>query len=156
MAACRAERRVFFTKTGALLADLASGRANGSWPVRPRRSLSPELLILDDFGLRDYGAPQAEDLHKVVSWRYRRGSLLLTTNRAPKDLFPLFPNPVVAEWLLDRLLNSAYIVTMLGRSYRPQQRPREHGVHASNSTDQTVMMATEAQLANSAEHETGK
>jgi DNA replication protein DnaC len=159
VAACRAERRVFFTKTSAVLADLAGGRADGSWPVRLRRYLSPELLILDDFGLRDYSAPQAEDLYEVVSRRYRRGSLLLTTNRAPKDLYPLFPNPVVAEGLLDRLLNSAYIVTMLGRSYRPQQRPREHGVHASISTDladQTAIMATETHLENSDEHETGK
>jgi hypothetical protein len=101
-------------------------------------------------------ALQAEDLYELVSRRYRRGSLLLTTNRAPKDLYPLFPNPVVAEGLLDRLLNSAYIVTMLGRSYRPQQRPREHGAHASTSTDQTAMMAPEAQLENSDEHETGK
>jgi DNA replication protein DnaC len=156
VAACRAARRVFFTTTSAVLADLAGGRADGSWPVRLRRSLSPELLILDDFGVRNDSALHAEDLYEVVSRRYRRGSLLLTTNRAPKDRSPLFPNPVVAEGLLDRLLNSAYIVTMLGRSYRPQQRPREHGVHASTSTDQTLLMATEAQLAHSDEHETGK
>lgn len=165
VAACRAERRVFFTKTSALLADLAGGRADGSWQGRFRRYLSPELLILDDFGLRDYSAPQAEDLYELVSRRYRRGSLLLTTNRAPKDLYALFPNPVVAEGLLDRLLNSAYIVTMLGRSYRPQHRPREygehgepgeHGVHAPTSLDQTLMQAMEARLANSDEHETGK
>jgi DNA replication protein DnaC len=156
VAACRAERRVFFTKTNALLADLAGGRADGSWSVRLRRYLSPELLILDDFGLREYTAPHAEDLYEVVSRRYRRGSLLLTTNRAPTDLYPLFPNPVVAEGLLDRLLNSAYIVTMLGRSYRPQQRPREHGVHAPISLDQTPIQAVEGQLANSDEHQSGK
>jgi DNA replication protein DnaC len=120
VAACRAERRVLFTKTSALLADLAGGWADGSWQGRVRRYLSPELLILDDFGLRDDATPQAEDLDELVRRRYRCGSLLLTTNRAPKDLYPLFPNPVVAEGLLDRLLNSAHIVTMLGRSYRPQ------------------------------------
>lgn len=156
VAACRAERRVLFTKTNALLADLAGGRADGSWQSRVRRYLSPELLILDDFGLRDYTAPQAEDLYELVSRRYRRSSLLFTTNRAPKDLYTLFPNPVVAEGLLDRLLNSAYIVTMLGRSYRPQQRPREHSVHALNPADRTPVMTSEAQLANSDEHESGK
>ncbi len=88
-----------------------------------RRYLSPALLILDDFAMRDYTAPQAEDLYELVSRRYRQGALVLTTNRGPRDLYPLFPNPVLAEGLLDRLLNSAYIVTMLGRSYRPRQRP---------------------------------
>ena len=66
---------------------------------------------------------QTEDLYELISRRNRRGSLVLTTNRGPKDLYPHFGNPVLAEGLLDRLLNSAYVVTMLGRSYRPQQRP---------------------------------
>lgn len=123
VAACRQNRRVLFSKTSALLTDLAGGRADGSWQQRLRRYLSPELLILDDFALREYTAVQAEDLYELVSRRYRRGSLILTTNREPNDLYPLFPNAVIAEGLLDRLLNSAYVVTMLGRSYRPQQRP---------------------------------
>lgn len=124
VAACRQGRRVLFTKTHALLADLAGGRADGSWQQRLRRYLAPELLILDDFALREYTVTQAEDLYELVSRRHRRGSLVLTTNRSPDDLYPLFPSPVLAEGLLDRLVNSAYVVTMLGRSYRPQQRPQ--------------------------------
>ncbi|MBK6318713.1 MAG: hypothetical protein IPF51_08030 [Dehalococcoidia bacterium] len=38
---------------------------------------------------------------------------------------PLFPNPVLAEGLLDRLVNSAHVITLTGRSYRPRQRPAE-------------------------------
>lgn len=125
--ACRQRRTVFFTKTGAFLADLAGGRADGSQPQRLRRYLGPSLLILDDFAMREYTVPQAEDLYELVSRRYRRGALILTTNRAPADLYPLFPNPVLAEGLLDRLLNSAHLVTMLGRSYRPRQRPSVGG-----------------------------
>jgi len=143
--ACRQGHRVLFTKTSALLTDLAGGRADGSWSARLRRYLNPVLLILDDFGLREYTVPQAEDLYELISRRYRRGSLILTANREPKDLYPLLPNPVLAEGLLDRLLNSAYTVPMLGRSYRPQQRPgeasgppaREAGGHqVANKRDQ--------------------
>ncbi len=125
--ACRQRRTVFFTKTSAFLTDLAGGRADGSQPQRLRRYLSPSLLILDDFAMREYTVPQAEDLYELVSRRYRRGALILTTNRAPADLYPLFPNPVLAEGFLDRLLNSAHLVTMLGRSYRPRQRPGASG-----------------------------
>jgi DNA replication protein DnaC len=120
---CRRQRSVLFTKTGALLADLAGGRADGSHPLRLRRYLKPDLLILDDFALRAYTDPQTEDLYEVVSRRYRRGALVATMNRAPEDLYPLFPNAVLAEGLLDRLLNSAYAVPMPGRSYRAAQRP---------------------------------
>ena len=121
--ACRQQRGVLFTKTGALLTDLAGGRADGSYQVRLRRYLHPQLLILDDFAMRDYTDPQAEDLYEVVSRRYRRSALIVTMNRAPTDLYGLFANAVVAEGLLDRLLNSAYTVTMTGRSYRARQRP---------------------------------
>ena len=125
--ACRQRRSVLFTKTSALLTDLAGGRADGSHAQRLRRYLTPALLILDDFAMREYTGPQTDDLYELVGRRYRRGALILTTNREPKDLYPLFPNPVLAEGLLDRLLNSAYIVTMLGRSHRPRQRPGATG-----------------------------
>ncbi|HUZ78005.1 MAG TPA: IS21-like element helper ATPase IstB [Chloroflexota bacterium] len=123
VAACRQQRRVLFSKTAAFLTDLAGGRADGSWQPRLRRYVTPDLLVLDDFGMREYTTTQAEDLYELVSRRYRQGALILTLNREPKDLYPLFPNPLLAEGLLDRLLNSAYVVTMLGRSYRQRQRP---------------------------------
>ena len=50
-------------------------------------------------------------------------SMIVTSNRAPADWYPLFPNPVVAESILDRLVNAAFHVPMPGRSYRPNQRP---------------------------------
>jgi DNA replication protein DnaC len=127
---CRRQRSVLFTKTSALLADLAGGRADGSHPLRLRRYLKPDLLILDDFALRPYTEPQTEDLYEVVSRRYRRGALVATMNRAPEDLYPLFANAVLAEGLLDRLLNSAYAVPMPGRSYRAAQRPGGAGAPA--------------------------
>ncbi len=123
--ACRQQYSVLFVKTNAVLSDLAGGRADGSHPMRLRRYLGPRVLILDDFAMREYTAAQSEDLYEVVSRCHRRGSLILTTNRDPQDLYPLFPNPVLAEGLLDRLVNSAHVVTLVGRSYRPQQRPRQ-------------------------------
>ena len=65
--ACRQRRTVLFTKTSAFLADLAGGRADGSQAQRLRRYLSPSLLILDDFAMREYTVPQAEDLYELIS-----------------------------------------------------------------------------------------
>jgi DNA replication protein DnaC len=105
------------------LRDRWAARADGSWQQRLGRYLIPDLLILDDFATREYTLPQAEDLYELVGKRYGRGSLILTTNREPKDLYALFPNPVIAEGLLDWLLNSVYVITMLGQSYRPRVSP---------------------------------
>ncbi|WP_269664406.1 ATP-binding protein [Streptomyces cinnabarinus] len=59
-------------------------------------------------------------------------SLIITSNRAPSDWYPLFPNPVVAESLLDRLINSSHQVIMNGPSYRPNKRPRNPTEKASD------------------------
>ena len=124
LAACRQGRRVLFVRTNAFLADLAGGRADGSWQTRLRRELAPDVLILDDVGFTEkYTLAQGEDLFELISQRYRKGSLIITAQREPQDSYALFPSPVVAEALLDRLLNSAHLVVMLGKSYRPHQRP---------------------------------
>jgi DNA replication protein DnaC len=123
MEACRRGYRVLFIKTAHLLRDLAGGRADGSWERRFRHYLSPDLLILDDFAMRDFTPPQAEDLYELVAEYAGYASLVVTSNRSPQDWYPLFPNPVLAESALDRLVNAAYLVTLTGQSYRRKLRP---------------------------------
>ena len=120
--ACRRGHSVIFTKTSRLLADLAGGHADRSWENRLRRWARPALLICDDFAIREFTASQADDLYELITERAGR-SLILTANRAAADWYPLFPNPVVAESILDRVINTAHHLAMPGRSYRPNRRP---------------------------------
>jgi DNA replication protein DnaC len=122
-ASCRAGYTVLFIKTSALLRDLAGGRADGSWEPRLRKYLQSDVLILDDFGMREFTPTQAEDLYELICGRYRAGSMMVTSNRPPTDWYTLFPNPVLAESALDRLVNSAHHVIFRGRTYRPLRRP---------------------------------
>jgi DNA replication protein DnaC len=121
-AACRRGHNVVFTKTSRLLADLAGGHADRSWESRLRRWARPGLLILDDFAMRAFSATQADDLYELISER-AGASVVITANRAAQDWYSLFPNPVVAESILDRVVNGAHHVAMPGRSYRPNRRP---------------------------------
>jgi DNA replication protein DnaC len=121
--ACRRGHAVLFAKTNRLLRDLAGGRADGSWEARFRRYLKPDLLILDDFAMKDLTPSQAEDVYELVDARVGRRSLVVTSNRAPADWYPLFPNPVLAESALDRLVNAAHHLTLTAKSYRPRLRP---------------------------------
>ena len=82
-----------------------------------------DLLIVDDFGLRELSVQVAEDFFELVCARDQVGSWLIASNREPADWYALFPNPVVAEGVLDRLVNSSYHVVLEGRSYRPMHRP---------------------------------
>ncbi|MET7696501.1 ATP-binding protein [Streptomyces sp. NPDC005485] len=98
-------------------------RPGGRTFCGPQAPVRPDLLILDDFAMRQMTAPQADDLYELISERQGR-SLIITSNRAPSDWYPLFPNPVVAESLLDRLINASHQVIMNGPSYRPNKRPK--------------------------------
>lgn len=121
-AACRRGHSVVFTKTSRLLADLAGGHVDRSWETRLRRWARPALLILDDFAMREFTVTQADDLYELISERTGR-SLAITANRAASDWYSLFPNPVVAESILDRVVNGAHHLHMPGRSFRPNHRP---------------------------------
>jgi DNA replication protein DnaC len=120
--ACRRGHTAAFTKTSRLLADLAGGHADRSWSTRLRRWARPTVLICDDFAMRELSMTQADDLYELITERTGK-PIILTSNRAPTDWYPLFPNPVVAESILDRLINTAHHIAMPGRSYRPQRRP---------------------------------
>ncbi|MET7888502.1 ATP-binding protein [Streptomyces avermitilis] len=121
--AVRQGAHVRFAKTSRILAELAGGHADRTWEKRIRELVRPDVLILDDFAMRQLSAAHADDLYELVSERQGR-SLIITSNRAPSDWYPLFPNPVVAESLLDRLINTSHQVIMNGPSYRPNKRPK--------------------------------
>ena len=111
-----------------------SSRPAGSWPTWPAgtptapgtsgsaSSPARPCSSWTTSGMRELTAAQADDLYELITERAGR-SLILTSNRAPADWYPLFPNPVVAESLLDRLINTSHQVFMNGPSYRPNKRP---------------------------------
>jgi DNA replication protein DnaC len=120
--AIRAGAEARFAKTSRVLAELAGGHADGTWTRRLRELARPAVLVLDDFAMRELTPNQADDLYELINERAGR-SLILTSNRTPIDWYPLFPNPVVAESLLDRLINNSHQLLMAGASYRPRTRP---------------------------------
>ena len=120
--ACRRGYTVAFTKTSRLLADLAGGHADRTWEARLRRWARPSVLVLDDFAMRTFTPMQSDDLYELVTERAGK-SLIATANRAATDWYSLFPNAIVAESILDRVVNSAHHIFMDGKSYRPNNRP---------------------------------
>ena len=107
-----------------ILQHLHGGRADGSWDKRLLTYLRPDLLILDDFGLKPIPSPGPEDLYDVINERYEHGSILLTSNRAPNEWADLFLDPLLASAGLDRLLDRAEVIIIRGPSFRTQGRSR--------------------------------
>jgi DNA replication protein DnaC len=119
--ACRQGYDVVFANTHKLLLHLNGGRADGSYGRRLEQALRPDLLILDDFGLRALTATNAEDLYEIIAGRYEEGSVMITSNRAPAEWPELFGNPLLASAGLDRLAHRAESVVITGRSFRAAQ-----------------------------------
>ena len=75
--------------------------------------------------MRQFTAQQADDLYELVSQRITDvTSMIITANRALQDRYGPFPDPVAAESLLDRPINTSHQVFMNGPGYRPNKRPR--------------------------------
>jgi DNA replication protein DnaC len=127
--ACRRGYDVTFTTCSRLLAELSGGHADRSFDTRVRKLAAITVLIVDDFAMREFTAPQADDLYELLSERAGKTSrsLILTSNRSPSDWYPLFPNPVVGESILDRVLNNSHHLLLDGKSYRPRRRPGQAG-----------------------------
>jgi len=121
--ACRAGHRVLFLRSDDLLKRIHQSRADNSTERVLRSLLAPDLLIIDDFGLRRLNSQQSSDFYEVIIERHRRSSTLVTSNRTIEEWIPLFDDPILAQSALDRLAHNAYQVVIEGESYRSRQRP---------------------------------
>ena len=84
-AACQQGYHVAYRKAPGLLADLSGGHADGTYERRLRAYFQPDLLIVDDFGLREFTPQQSEDLYELVCQRDQHKSWILVSNRLPQD-----------------------------------------------------------------------
>ncbi len=123
--ACRRGYEVCFVSTAKMLAHLAGGRADGTTAHRLTKYLRPELLVLDDFGLKPLRPPGPEDLYDIIHERYERASILLTSNRDRSAWADLFGEPLLASAALDRLTHRAHFLEVTGSSYRAEQTKQQ-------------------------------
>jgi len=122
--ACRRGYTVLFVNTYRMLQHINGGRADDTFERRLQTYLRPDLLVLDDFGLKPLRSPAPEDLYDVINGRYEQGSILLTSNRALDEWAGLFGDPLLASAGLDRLTHRADVVLITGASYRAQRPAR--------------------------------
>jgi DNA replication protein DnaC len=114
--------RVVAGPTHHLIADLIGTRGTPLHARHLRRLVSCDLLILDDFGLRNFPLSGAEELYEVIRLRYETGSILITSNRSPAEWPAVFGDGLIASAALDRLTHHALVTCIEGESYRQRSR----------------------------------
>ena len=99
------------------------------------RYLKPDLLIIDDMGIKQLPKRSGEYLFEIIMRRYETKSTIMTSNRPLEDWGKLVGDVPSATAILDRFLHHAEIFTITGRSYRLKDRAlgksKEKGIHGS-------------------------
>jgi DNA replication protein DnaC len=122
-AACRAGYRVLYVRADPLVKRLAGSRADNSFDRELRLFLNPDLLVIDDFGLRKLSQQASSDLYDLLVERHTRASTIVTSNRAVEEWMTVFEEPLLGQSALDRFCHRAHQFVIEGESYRKRTAP---------------------------------
>jgi DNA replication protein DnaC len=117
-AAVRRGKKVLMVRAEKLFKKLQQSRADFSYEKALLGFITPDMLIIDDFGLKALNEQQSTDFYEIVVERYGRASTVITSNRDTDEWLELFHDPILANSALDRLVHNAYRVVIEGESYR--------------------------------------
>lgn len=118
-AACQAGHSVLFTTAVDAINHLVAAQAAHKLKAEMTKYVSPAVLVLDELGYIPMDKIGADLLFQIISQRYERGSIILTTNKAYKQWPSIFNNDAgITSAILDRLLHQAETVVIEGQSYR--------------------------------------
>ncbi len=124
MAALSSGLSVLFYSVADLLDQLAQDARSDRLVRRMTALCRPQLLILDEMGYFALDKRAAQFLFQLISRRYQRGSIILTSNKSYNEWGDIFPDHVLASAILDRLLHHAVTVNIRGNSYRLKDKLR--------------------------------
>lgn len=122
--ALKAGYSVLFVRADKMFESLKLSILDGSHDRTLRYYLKYDLLVIDDFAIRALSRDEANDLYELIIERYELKSSIFTSARAPEEWQSLFPDPILANSVLDRLAHSSYQILMEGESIRKQNRPK--------------------------------
>ena len=113
---------VLFTTVNQMLEELYMSRADNSFNSKIKKYISPDLLILDELGLKKLTQSNVDDFYEIIARRYENGSIIITTNKVFDEWGRIFYDPVLATAILDRFIHHCHFVVIKGESYRMKQR----------------------------------
>ena len=134
-AAIQAGQAAYFMTAHELVTDLGRAYREGRLDRRMRIYLAPKVLVIDEMGYLPLDDLGATIFFQLVSARYERGSIILTSNKSYGDWGRVFGDPIIATAILDRLLHHSTTINIRGESYRLKDR-RRAGLISGRDQDQ--------------------
>lgn len=111
-------KTVLFTSVWEMINTLQQSRADYSYQKKIQFFLKPDLLIMDELGYRSMAEKTVEDFFEIVSRRYEKGSIIITSNRSISEWDKVFIDKTLTTAVLDRLLHHCSVIEIKGDSYR--------------------------------------
>lgn len=121
--ACRDNRSVLYLRAPKLFSELALAHGDGRYARLLRSLVSPQLLIIDDWGLEPLDAGARRDLLEILEDRYGRRSTIVTSQIPVDRWHHVINDPTYGDAILDRLLHNAHRIELAGESLR-RTRPK--------------------------------
>lgn len=125
--ACSQRKRVLFITATDLTQTLLAAIVDKSINTRLETLGRLDLLIIDELGYMPMDKQKANLFFQLISKRYERGAIILTTNRTFSEWGEVFGDDVIAAAILDRLLHRSHIIPINGRSYRTRDKLKGDG-----------------------------
>jgi DNA replication protein DnaC len=122
--ACRKYFSVRFFSAYEFFKELSRADLNGKLDKFTKELLNVDLLSIDDFAFKKINQQSAEFLYSIVDQRYQVKSIIMTSNRSVSDWGAIFPDPVMANAIMDRLAHNAHQIIIKGESYRKKMSPQ--------------------------------
>lgn len=132
---------VYFVRAQDMLEDLRKAYAENRLQRRMRIYLAPKLLIIDEFGVWPYDRLSSTLLFSLISSRYERGSIILTSNKGFGEWGEILGDAVVASAILDRLLHHSHVINIRGESYRLKEK-KQAGLFSGLKNQKEVVSPT--------------
>ena len=110
--------KVLFTSTSEMLHNLNASKADNSYYQKVNFYLSFDLLIIDELGFKQIPGYSADDFFEIISKRYEKGSIIITTNKSFENWTDIFQDQVLASAILDRIVHYSTVFKITGPSYR--------------------------------------
>lgn len=115
-----------FVTLSNMMEDLYMSRADNSFRQRLKRYIQPELLIIDELGLKVLNQTSVDDFYEVVSKRYEACSTIITTNKPFDEWGQTLYDPQLASAILDRFVHHCNFINIDGPSYRMRERSGQY------------------------------
>lgn len=116
--ACELGYDVRFTTVQGLAARLRGAHADHSFEETIQQYIEPDLVILDELGFTPLDRLLADAFYRIIASRYEQRSQIVMSNKSFESWAEVFPDPVIASAVLDRLVHHAHLVPIIGDSYR--------------------------------------